>query len=114
MNLLSLLCFSQLSHAGNGWVHGPSDKVIGDVYHLELSNLSGGGNGGSLEPFQWRISCENCRKKVVKGAGIFCRKFCVNRGNTLHARGCDAKVVTLDIQRMTYLSLGKSREDIGK
>ena len=77
-------------------------------------NWSVNRNGIILDPFKWRVSCVKCRKKVVKVAGIFCGKFFVGPGNTLHARWCDAKVVTSNIQRMTSLIQVNSLENIGK
>ena len=80
MNLLSFICFSRLYHAGNGRVYGPSEEVIGYVEQLGISNLSVSGNGGSLETFQWRRSCDKCQNKVVKGAGIFLGNVYVGSG----------------------------------
>ena len=55
-------------------------EVIGDVGQLDISNFSVSRNGSSLDPFQWRVSCNKCCKKVVKGAGIFCVNLYVGRG----------------------------------
>ena len=80
MNLLSLICFSLLSHAGTGRVHGKSEEVIGYVEQLGLSNFSVSGNGSNMDPFQWTGICDKCQKKVVKCAGIFCVNFYIGRG----------------------------------
>ena len=54
-------------------------EVIGDMEQLEILKLSVSGNGSSLDPLQWRGSYNKCRKKVMKGAVIFCGNFYVGR-----------------------------------
>ena len=54
--------------------------MIGDVEQLVLLNLSVIRNRRRLDPFKWRGNCDKCRKKVMKGAGIFCGIFYVGRG----------------------------------
>ena len=74
MNLLLLLCFSRLSRSVTGRVHGPSVEMIGFMEQLGVSNWGVIGNWGSLEMFKLRIIWYKCRKKVVKGSGIFLRE----------------------------------------
>ena len=54
--------------------------VIGEVDQLGRSNWNISVNGSRLELLKMGGICDKCRKKVVKGAGIFCGFFCVGRG----------------------------------
>ena len=53
-------------------VHGPYVEVIGEVKQLWMFKWSVSGNGGRLDLFKCRRSCEKFRKKVVKDVGMLC------------------------------------------
>ena len=95
--LTSYPCFFyRLAHAGTERLHGKYEEVIGDGGELRLYNLSTSGNGRNLDSFQWRGSCDKCQKKLVRGAGIFCEKIYVGRGQyppcqIVLCRGCYAE-----------------------
>ena len=72
------------------------------------------GMGASGTHSDIRKSVSSVRRSLLKVRGYFAETFVHGAGNNLHAIWCDVEVVTSNILRMTYLSLGKSLEYIGK
>ena len=64
-----------MSHTGTVRLHETSMGVIGEVDQLGRSNWNISVNGSRLELLKMGGICDKCRKKVVKGAGIFCGFF---------------------------------------
>ena len=75
-----IIAFFLLIVSHRKWrVHETSAEVSGDVDQFGRLDWNVRGNRRSLDSFKWRGRSDKCRKKVVKGAGIFCRNVCVRR-----------------------------------